>query len=477
MSELQKGWTSTTLKDVLEDFQSGFASGEKDVDGGLKHLRMNNIGVEGKLNLDLLRTVPAALASQRHYLSKGDVLFCTTNSAKLVGKCGLFDLDGQFAFSNHLTKLRANKAIIEKFLLHYLWLLWKQGEFEHKCKHWVNQSTLPKDELLDTEIVLPPLNEQRRIVVKLEKLLSRVDAAQARLANIPRILKRFRQSVLAAACSGKLTADWRAQNQVTEEYKSVTVEDVTEYVGGFAYKSPTFLECGTNQVVRIGNVRPIALNLNASSVFIPDEIAKATKRFELVPNDIVISMTGTKYKRDYGCASIVTGSNPKLFLNQRVSRLRCGGKVLPLFMLYWLQTDIFKGFFFEGETGNVNQGNVGADGIRKAPIELPTLPEQQEIVRRVEALFKTADALETRYRTAKRHVDKLTQSILALAFRGELVTTEAELARLEGRDYEPASVLLERIRQERTQQQAPKQSTSKRTSKSKKDTGTKGMFA
>ena len=61
-------------------------------------------------------------------------------------------------------------------------------------------------------IVLAPLNEQRRIVAKLEKLLGRVDAAQARLANLPRILKRFRQSVLAAACSGRLTADWRAEN-------------------------------------------------------------------------------------------------------------------------------------------------------------------------------------------------------------------------------------------------------------------------
>ena len=90
------------------------------------------------------------------------------------------------------------------------------------------------------------------------------------------------------------------------------------------------------------------------------------------------------------------------------------------------------------------------------PVPVPPLEEQQEIVRRVEALFKTADALEARYRTAKAHVDKLAQSILARAFRGELVTTEAELARLEGRDYEPASVLLERIRQEGAGREAPR---------------------
>ena len=103
----------------------------------------------------------------------------------------------------------------------------------------------------------------------------------------------------------------------------------------------------------------------------------------------------------------------------------------------WLQTDFFREFFFAGETGNVNQGNIGADGIRKAPIDLPSLAEQHEIVRRIEALFKTADALEARYRKAKVHVDKLTQSILAKAFRGELVPQDP--------NDESASALLARI--------------------------------
>ncbi len=83
------------------------------------------------------------------------------------------------------------------------------------------------------------------------------------------------------------------------------------------------------------------------------------------------------------------------------------------------------------------------------PIPLPPLPEQHEIVRRVEALFRLADAIEKRVAAATGRAEKLTQAILAKAFRGELVPTEAELARREGRTYEPASVLLERIRAER----------------------------
>jgi type I restriction enzyme, S subunit len=271
-------------------------------------------------------------------------------------------------------------------------------------------------------------------VAKLGELLEKVEACQKRLAKIPVILKRFRQSVLAAACSGHLTADWGAEQNVTEDLEHTTIEEIAEYVGGFAYESGTFIETGRHQVVRIGNVRPLVLNLTTSPVFIPEHIGSETPRFRLMPNDLVISMTGTKYKRDYGNTAIVKESDGSLYLNQRVARLRCREKVLPKFLLYWLQTDLFREFFFAGETGNVNQGNVGADGIRQAPIDLPTLAEQREIVGRAEALFALAEQIEARYQKAQAEVDKLTQSILAKAFRGELVPTEVELARHESRD-------------------------------------------
>jgi type I restriction enzyme S subunit len=86
---------------------------------------------------------------------------------------------------------------------------------------------------------------------------------------------------------------------------------------------------------------------------------------------------------------------------------------------------------------------------------LPPFAEQQEIVNRVRALFMLADNIESRFNDAKRQIDRLTASILAKAFRGELVPTEAELARREGRSYEPASVLLERIKAEREKLDKP----------------------
>ena len=111
-------------------------------------------------------------------------------------------------------------------------------------------------------------------------------------------------------------------------------------------------------------------------------------------------------------------------------------------------------------TFGVNTGLLSA-----LDIPLPSPSEQIEIVRRVDALFALADKIEGRVEAATQRVEKITQAILAKAFRGELVPTEAELALQEGRDYEPAAVLLERIRA-RAADEKPK--TGRRGMKSKK---------
>jgi type I restriction enzyme S subunit len=99
----------------------------------------------------------------------------------------------------------------------------------------------------------------------------------------------------------------------------------------------------------------------------------------------------------------------------------------------------------------VGQHNLTLELARDLPLPLPPLPEQHEIVRRVGALFALADKIDARMAAATARVEKITQAILKKAFCGELVPTEAELARQENRDYEPASVLLERIRAARAQ--------------------------
>src|SRR5262249_47662899 len=149
--------------------------------------------------------------------------------------------------------------------------------------------------------------------------------------------------------------------EIPNQWCWTTLRDVSHYQGGYAYKSKDFTDKDTaNQVLRIGNVRKGAIDQSIAPVFITDAYAQETARFQLQPDDLLISQTGTRYKRDYGFVGAVQNSSRRLFLNQRVSRLRCyPNRIDPQYVLLWLQTEPYRACFFQDETGNVNQGNVG----------------------------------------------------------------------------------------------------------------------
>jgi type I restriction enzyme S subunit len=465
--ELPKGWNTAPVSEVIEDFQPGFASGEKNVEGGVAHLRMNNIGIDGELVLDLIRTVPEKLAKPRHDLSPGDVLVCTTNSGALVGKCAYFDLTGRYAFSNHLTRLRPKRDVVDgRFLRWNLWLHWKRGVFDDKCKHWVNQSTLPKDALLEDEVVVPPLAEQRRIVVKLEKLLGQVDACQQRLEKLPTLLKRFRQSVLAAACSGRLTADWREERTTdctddtdkktsVKSAKSVVQSLVRENAGSAddlpegwrntpfskfiesSFYGPRFgKEDYTSEGVPTIRTTDIAFDgtivlTNAPRIKLSaDQIDK----YRLLHGDFVVTRTGATI----GKCAIYDESRGPAIPSAYLIRFRFKQDLVdPKYILRFFMSPAGQSLLVGGSNA-VAQPNVNATTISQFLIPVPPLAEQQEIVRRVEGLFALAEQLEQRLAQARRRVEQLTPSLLARAFAGKLVPQDPA--------DEPAEKLLERIR-------------------------------
>lgn len=133
-------------------------------------------------------------------------------------------------------------------------------------------------------------------------------------------------------------------------------------------------------------------------------------------------------------------------MSQHVALVRLTYRRLAPFLFHWIvSTSHGRKQLLESAYGQGKPG-LNLDITRDVSIAIPPLPEQQEIVRRVEKLFAFADQIEARLKYAQAHVDRLAQSLLAKALRGELVPTEAELARREGRPYESASELLKRIR-------------------------------
>ena len=445
--ELPQGWTTAPVSEVIEDFQPGFASGEKNVEGGVAHLRMNNIGLDGELVLDLIRTVPENLAKPRHDLLPGDVLVCTTNSGVLVGKCAYFNLEGRYAFSNHLTRLRPKRNVIDgRFLRWNLWPHWKRGVFDDKCKHWVNQSSLPKDALLEDEIIVPPLAEQRRIVAKLGKLLGKLDACQQRLEKMPTLLQRFRQSILAAACSGRLTADWReknptpssdadAENNLLNGWQQTTVGDAIE-----SLKYGTSQKCSHEKqgvpVLRIPNIADgVVSHSDLKYAKLPE---KEFQRLRLRVGDILLIRSNGSVSLVGKCALVRAADKDVAYAGYLI-RLRPDAKrVSPGFLNLILGSyDVRKQIEIPARsTSGVN--NINSEEVRALEFILPPLAEQQEIVRRVEGLFALADQLEQLLATARGQVDKLTPSLLARAFASQLVPQNPT--------DEPAEKLLERIK-------------------------------
>ena len=320
---------------------------------------------------------------------------------------------------------------------------------------------LNRDELYSQYIPLAPLAEQKRIVAKVEQLLARVNAARERLAKVPEILKRFRQSVLAAACSGRLTADWRNLNRLTythtmgqtehsifgalpENWKVVPVQEIATVKGGkrlpkghqYSIRKTPFL------YLRVTDFRDMSVATNDLK-YITEITQSKISRYTISQSDVYISIAGS-----IGMVGLIPEQQDGASLTENAAKLSELKDVTKEFLCYALNAQFSQDQIRRFVTSS-GQPKLALFRIKKILIPVPPINEQLEITNRVEALFKIADGVEKRVGEAIAHAEKLTQAILAKAFHGELVPTEAELARIEGRSYEPAFALLAKIEAQR----------------------------
>jgi type I restriction enzyme, S subunit len=284
---------------------------------------------------------------------------------------------------------------------------------------------------------LAPLPEQKRIVAKLDETLAQVDTIKARLDAIPKILKRFRQSVLASAVSGKLTEEWRGDEQVAQ-WDNLKLNQVTSHIVDCPHSTPKWAEEG-RYCVRTTAFNPFYLDMSKQG-FVSDEVFELRNtRLTPQPEDILYSREGT-----VGIACQIP-KGVELCLGQRMLVIRANEKVDAKFLTMVLNSDHILRIVRELTIGSTAP-RVNMKIIREYPIPAPDCREQKEIVRLVEQYFAFADTIETQVKKAQKRVDNLTQSILAKAFRGELVPQDP--------NDEPAELLLQRIAKARKEAEA-----------------------
>ncbi len=453
--ELPQHWTTAPVTMLAELIRGvSYKKGEaktSPVEGHVALLRANNI--DRRIVLDDLQYVPAHRVSSDQQLRDGDIVVAmSSGSQRVVGKTAQLREPWAGTFGAFCAVLRHRAGIDPVFLGWFL----QTDEYRRTISEsaaGTNINNLSRGHFDEIRVPLPPLAEQKRIVEAIERLTAHLDAARARLAAVPAILKRFRQAILAAACSGRLTEEWREDHPDTEPAQ--------ERLSRFDHAR---IRCKAKRTMRDEDDLDLALMpglpetwvyRRADTVVAPDTIitygivlpgpevpdgvpyvrqqeiqdggilveqlrrttpAIAAKhdRSVLAEGDVLLCIIRHLRVATVPCG--LDGAN----LTQGTVRMRPSEVMSGPYLARFLASQHAQAWMKQRHFG-MSMPRINVEHARAIPIAVPPMAEQAEIVRRVEALMKLADAIERRVAAAQARADKLTQSILAKAFRGELV--------------------------------------------------------
>lgn len=310
------------------------------------------------------------------------------------------------------------------------------------------QPQITRQGLVNVKIPLPPITEQKIIAEKLDLLLAEAQKTKSRLEQIPELLKQFRQSVLSDAVSGKLTEDWRINKthidveDISLNWNTLKLTDIGELSRGKSKHRPR------NDPKLFGNEYPFIQTGDVANS--NGRIKKAYKyysKFGLAQSKL--------FEKGTLCITIAANIADTAILDIEacfpdsiVGFLPKKDKCNALFVKFLI--DCKKNYLNELAPATA-QKNINLKILNEIYLSIPSLEEQNEIVRRVEQLFAYADKIEQQVNRALEKVNHLPQSILAKAFRGELTaqwrTKNPDLITGEN----SAASLLEKIQIERAQ--------------------------
>jgi len=380
-------------------------------------------------------------------------------------RCGVVTLvqkaRSKLMISGKMYRLRFDERFIEPRLIE-AWLRTSNSQAElNKRKTGISESGLnmTQDRFKTLPVVIPPIAEQKQIAAKLDELLVQVDSIKARLDAIPAILKRFRQSVLAAAVSGRLTEEWRGQSELVGWKNKILLDVVqTKPRNGHSPKGVDFetpyknltLSATTQAYFREGMFKYVDID-------IPKESYLWVK-----PGDVLIQRANSL---EYvGVSAIYKGLANHYVYPDLMMKCTPNNSILGDYLHYSLLSQTVRKYFRDNATGTAgNMPKINQQTVSLTPINLPPKEEQTEIVHRVEQLFAFAEQIEQRLKDAQSRVNHLTQSILARAFRGELTAEwrEQNPDLISGKNS--AKALLDKIKSERENTPPTKRTRRKKT--------------
>lgn len=457
MSEsLPESWTYAKLGELITEATYGSSAKTSSDSSGVPVLRMGNI-VSGKLDFDQLKYLPADhVEFPSLLLSPGDVLFNRTNSAELVGKTAVYrGTPSPCSFASYLIKLQL-RGILPDWASLFLNSPQGRASINAVVSQQVGQANVNGTKLKGFTIPLPPQNEQKRIVAKIEELFSELEAGEESLRVARQRLGVYRQSLLKQAFEGRLTAKWRTQNPdklespalsaqsdsafspVPEGWSWLKLQEVAEVTGGLTKNSKRDAFPIRIPYLRVANVYANQLRLDEMKdigVSVDEE-----KKVRLVKGDLLI-VEGNGSLDQIGRVAQWDGSIPNCGHQNHLIRARCLTTAQPTYVLMFLLSPRGRDMIEKQAASTSGLHTLSVSKVQRLSIPLCSLPEQQEIARLLDAQFEVIERNEREIAAALKRCAALRQSILKKAFTGRLVPQDPA--------NEPASELLARLRAER----------------------------
>ena len=318
--------------------------------------------------------------------------------------------------------LKIVKSNISSVFLHYYFKTF-QHELEHKSSgSTVKGITIPN--VQSTPFPLPPLPEQQRIVDRIESLFAKLDAAAEKIRATLDAFPTRKAALLHKAFTGEMTKKWREDHGVgMESWEKTLLKEQTSSIGDGLHGTPIYDEAGEYYFVN-GN------NLNTTHIEIKNDTKRVNEkeynkyRVQLSSNTILLSINGT-------LGNTAFYQDEPIILGKSACYINILPTISKYFLRYYFCSWEFRDYANAKSTGSTIK-NLGLKAIRELPIFLPTLPEQQEIVRRLDAILARE---QTAKETAERLLETISltkKSILAKAFRGLLGTNNPKEESAEG---------------------------------------------
>jgi type I restriction enzyme S subunit len=409
-SDLQNGWRTTTVGEVVDNYDGR----RRPVKSGDRAKRQGQYAYYGASGI---------IDSVDDYLFEGTYLLVAEDGANLLSRSTpiAFTATGRFWVNNHAHILKTKAACGLDYLQHYLnWL---------NVAPFVTGSAQPKltqKALNRIPLPLPPLNEQHRMVAKVDSIIARSKKSRSELVRIPVLAERYKHAILAAAFRGDLTTDWRIENDISfdDDWSTTTLGDLCNEVR-YGTAAKCSYESTNTPVLRIPNVVKGHIDINDLKYgrFNKKEIEKLALR----SGDLLVIRSNGSLDL-VGRAALATDEVAGYLFAGYLIRLRLdSSRVNPAFALLGFEEPAIRQTIENLAKSTSGVNNINSEQLKTLRLPVPSQLEQCEIVRRVERAFARIDQTAAQAARATRLLDRLDQATLSKAFRGELVSSELSL--------------------------------------------------